>query len=328
MPLMSSLVSRCLGVLWVGVLSFSSPARASGAPSEDAFEAYLLPPAPPADGFEPLPATSRAPAGSEVRALAHGRVETVGGEGRSLTLEHFYHENHELLRVRSEYTGLEDVTLRPGEPVTRGQPLGRVGAKGRLAVTLHAEKRLSPAEARSFTQARARLPLPASEPVLLLVSQARHQLRLYEQGREVSRVEVGFGQAEGRKRVRGDNRTPLGMYFVVQKHRGSFSGPYAEYYGGHWLRLNYPNAWDAERGLAEGLITREVRARIASAWAERKPTDASTRLGGGIGFHGWAGRWTLDETGGRLSWGCIVLHNPDIARLFDRIPEGTMVVLF
>ena len=103
--------------------------------------------------------------------------------------------------------------------------------------------------------------------MLLLVSQASNELRLYEQGREVSRVEVGFGQAEGRKQVRGDNRTPLGMYFVVQKHRGTFSGPYAEYYGGHWIRLNYPNAWDAERGLTEGLITREARDRIARAWA-------------------------------------------------------------
>jgi lipoprotein-anchoring transpeptidase ErfK/SrfK len=92
--------------------------------------------------------------------------------------------------------------------------------------------------------------------------------------------------------------------------------------------VNYPNAWDADRGLAEGLITREVRDRIARAWAERKPTDASTRLGSGIGFHGWAGEWTLEETGGRLSWGCIVMHNPDIARLFDRIPERAMVVVF
>lgn len=315
-------------MLLVGLVPFSSPAQVLGAPAPDIFEAYLHPPAPPADGFDSPPGATRVPAGSEVRALAHGRVEAVGAQGRSLTLEHFYYENHELLRARSEYVGLEGVKLRPGEPVSRGQPLGRVGAKGRLAVSLHSGKRLSAAEARSFTEARARLQVPAREPVLLLVSQSGNELRLYEKGREVSRVEVGFGQAEGRKRVRGDNRTPMGMYFVVQKHRGSFSGPYGEYYGGHWIRVNYPNAWDADRGLAEGLITREVRERIARAWAERKPTDASTRLGSGIGFHGWAGEWTLEETGGRLSWGCIVMHNPDIARLFDKIPERAMVVIF
>jgi hypothetical protein len=325
---MSSPVLRCLGALLAGLLSSSSLAQGSGAPASDIFEAYLHPPAPPADAFDPPPASTRVPAGIEVRALAHGRVEAVDAGERSLTLEHFYYENHELLRVRSEYTGLEGVKLRPGEPVTRGQTLGRVGTKGRLAVTLHSGKPLSAAEARSFTQARASLPVPAREPVLLLVSQAGNELRLYEEGREVSRVEVGFGQAEGRKRVRGDNRTPLGMYFVVQKHRGSFSGPYSEYYGGHWIRVNYPNRWDADRGLAEGIITREVRDRIARAWDERKPTDASTRLGSGIGFHGWAGEWTLEESGGRLSWGCIVMHNPDIARLFDRVPERAMVVVF
>lgn len=98
-------------------------------------------------------------------------------------------------------------------------------------------------------------------------------MRLYERGREVARVEVGFGQAEG-------------------------------------------------------LITRPVRDRIARAWAERKATEASTRLGSGIGLHGWVGPWTLEETGGRLSWGCVVLHTPDITALFDRIPEGALVVLF
>ncbi len=312
----------------MGLLSSSSSAQALGAPASDVFEAYLHPPAPPADGFDSAPGMTRRPAGSPVRALAHGRVEAVGAEGRSLRLEHFYYENHELLRVRSEYTGLEGVKLRPGESVTRGQALGRVGEHGRLEVRLHSGKRLSDAEARSFTEARTRLPVPGREPVLLLVSQSGNELRLYEEGREVARAEVGFGQAEGRKRMRGDNRTPMGMYFVVQKHRGSFSGPYGQYYGGHWLRVNYPNAWDADWGLSEGLITREVRDRIARAWAERKPTDASTRLGSGIGFHGWAGEWTLEETGGRLSWGCIVMHNPDITRLFDKVPERTMVVVF
>jgi len=309
-------------------MALSCSAQAAEAPTADAFEAYLHPPAPAADGFEPLPGTPRALAGSEVRALAHGRVKEVGEDGRSLTLEHFYYENHELRRVRSEYTELEGVTLRPGASVRRGQPLGRVGAKGRLAVSLHGDQRLSATEAQSFTAARARLPLPASEPVLLLVSQASNELRLYERGREVSRVEVGFGRGEGPKQLRGDNRTPSGMYFVVQKHRGDFSGPYGAYYGGHWIRVNYPNVWDAERGLSQGLITREARDRIARAWEARKATEASTRLGSGIGFHGWAGEWSLEETGGRLSWGCIVMHNLDIARLFDRIPERAMVVLF
>jgi lipoprotein-anchoring transpeptidase ErfK/SrfK len=52
------------------------------------------------------------------------------------------------------------------------------------------------------------------------------------------------------------------------------------------------------------------------------------RLFDAASANGWAGQWTLEDTGGRLSWGCVVMHNPDIATLFDRVPEGAMVILF
>lgn len=261
-------------------------------------------------------------------ALAHGRVAEVGPGGRSVVLEHLYYENHELLRARSEYSGLAGVALTAGALVRRGQALGRVGEGGRHAVALHAGRPLSAAEGRLFTAARAKLPLPAEEPVLLLISHEHFQLRLYERGQERSRIEVGFGQEAGAKQVRGDNRTPKGMYFVTQKLRGDIPGPYSAYYGGHWMRVNYPNPWDADRGVAQGVLKPAARARIARAWEARQNTDASTKLGSGIGLHGWAGDWTLEDSGGRLSWGCIVLHNPDISALYDKVPQGAMVVLF
>ncbi len=275
-----------------------------------------------------MPDGQTARAGSEVRALARGRVAEVGADGRSVVLEHLYYENHALLRARSEYSGLDGVALRPGTLVTRGQVLGRVGEKARPAVTLHSGRRLSAAEARRFTALRERLLLPAEEPSLLLISHDDFQLRLYARGRELARKEVSFGQAAGAKEVRGDNRTPKGMYFVTQKLRGDIPGPYSAFYGGHWIRVNYPNPWDAERGVASGFVDAKTREKIALEWAARRNTVASTRLGSGIGLHGWAGDWTLAESGGRLSWGCVVMHNPDIASLYERIPEGTMVVLF
>lgn len=48
---------------------------------------------------------------------------------------------------------------------------------------------------------------------------------------------------------------------------------------------------------------------------------------GGIGIHGWNGEWEL-EGPRRLSWGCVVMRNTDIAAAFSRIPVGTMVVVF
>jgi hypothetical protein len=117
------------------------------------------------------------------------------------------------------------------------------------------------------------------------------------------------------------------MYFVIQKHSGEFDGPYAEYFGGYWMRINYPNAFDASRGRSQKLISAKEEQEIATKWALREPTLERTALGGGIGFHGWNKEW--DDRGPRdLSFGCIVLHLHDVANFYERIPEGTMVVIF
>ncbi|MCP3102351.1 L,D-transpeptidase family protein [Myxococcus sp. K15C18031901] len=306
------------------LLSGSTSLATSTGP--DAFEAYLRPPHPPAEGFAVPPDLSRARGGTPVSALARGRV--VEAEAGRVVVEHLYYENHALLRARTAYAGLEAVEVRAGARVERGQVLGRVGRTGKSSLVLRADRDLSQAEAVRFASERAKLLLPAEEATLVLVSHAHHQLRLYERGRERLRLEVGFGQAPGAKVERGDNRTPVGMYFVTQKARGEMPGPYGAYYGGHWMRLNYPNAWDARRGVARGWLDERARARITTAWTARKDTDASTRLGSGIGFHGWAHEWELAETAGRMSWGCIVLHLRDLTAFYARLSPGAMVVLF
>jgi hypothetical protein len=117
------------------------------------------------------------------------------------------------------------------------------------------------------------------------------------------------------------------MYFVVEKSRGPFAGPYGAFYGGHWIKVNYPNAYDAAWGRRQGLLAQDVASAIAGAWWKRRPTAQGTPLGGGIGFHGWADDWDLDGPR-RLSWGCVVMRNADIERVFDRVPIGAMVVIF
>jgi hypothetical protein len=117
------------------------------------------------------------------------------------------------------------------------------------------------------------------------------------------------------------------MYFIIQKHRGKFDQPYGEYYGGYWIKINYPNKYDAMRGRTQQLISGEERDKISAAWERRAPTVETTRLGGGIGFHGWIREW--DNSGPRhLSWGCVVMHLRDISQLYDEVPQGTMVVIF
>jgi murein L,D-transpeptidase YafK len=152
-------------------------------------------------------------------------------------------------------------------------------------------------------------------------------MRYFEHGKLVSDYQVSFGQASGPKRVEGDRKTPTGLYYVVQKHRGEFDGPFADYYGGYWIRINYPNKFDAQRGKSEGLITEREQMLISKSWNQRQATLETTKLGGGIGFHGWIKEW--DNSGSRhLSWGCVVMHPNDINQLYARIPVGAMVVIF
>ena len=162
--------------------------------------------------------------------------------------------------------------------------------------------------------------------MLVLVEVDARRLQVWEQGALVEEVDIAIGQREGRKRQEGDLRTPRGMYFVVDRYRGELGGAYGPWYGGHWLKINYPNRHDAEWGLGEGLVTATQAEGIAAAWDRRELTDQSTELGSGIGFHGWVEEWEPDTHGTLLSWGCVVLHMRDVSRVYDRIPEGTMVI--
>ena len=183
------------------------------------------------------------------------------------------------------------------------------------------------AEPTAFINAHRATPLPEQEPTLILVDQTTYKMRVVQNGRSDAEYDVSFGQAKGPKQIEGDNKTPTGMYFVTKKHQGSFEGPYGAYYGGYWIKVNYPNQFDGSRAQAEGLINKQQAATIAARWRERQPTLENTRLGGGIGFHGWAKEWSNDGPR-HLSWGCVVMHIYDISKLYDQIPEGTMVVIF
>ena len=117
------------------------------------------------------------------------------------------------------------------------------------------------------------------------------------------------------------------MYFVVQKYRGPFDGPYGEFYGGHWVKINYPNKFDAARGVSQGIISEKQRNEISIAWQSRALTKQDTKLGSGIGFHGWNKEWENDGPR-HLSWGCVVMHLKDIGKLYEQLTEGTMVIIF
>jgi murein DD-endopeptidase MepM/ murein hydrolase activator NlpD len=293
--------------------------------------------------------------GQEVYAVANGRVvfaESCGKLwGNVIVLEHTFYENYERKTIQSVYAHLLDIQVRAGEIVQRRQLIAHIGQDpdktydAHLHLELRADLTLAPnywpssngkdqawvrehyIEPSSFIAAHRKLFVPQNEATLLLVDQTSYKMRVYKQAQLVSEHDVSFGQAKGQKRVQGDNKTPKGMYFVTNKHRGQFAGAYRAYYGGHWIKVNYPNPYDAARGQVERIVTAAQAAQINANWRKRAPTLENTKLGGGIGFHGWIEEW--DNAGPRhLSWGCVVLHIFDITKLYDQIPPGTMVVIF
>lgn len=182
----------------------------------------------------------------------------------------------------------------------------------------------------SLTDARARVWRPHEVPVLVVVDVSAQRARVFERGSAVLDVRVAFGQAEGQKEQQGDNRTPRGRYIVAGKHKGAFGGKWAAYYGGHWIKVSYPNGVDARRGFARGVVNAAQVRAIEAADARGVLSPQNTRLGGGIGFHAWIDEWDDPAPGAPplgLSWGCIVVHVRDVAAFYARVPEGAVVVV-
>jgi hypothetical protein len=166
-----------------------------------------------------------------------------------------------------------------------------------------------------------------AEPRLLIARKGQYRMRLYARGKLVKTYVIGLGQNPlGHKQQEGDNRTPEGSYRIIQKLVGPFTGAYGEFLGPRWIRLNYPNDQDAEAGLRRGLVTKaQVEQILAANRAGTQPLK-DTKLGGGIGIHGWSGKWPGDDRQ-NLTWGCLSLQNPDLEDLYDRVEVGTTVII-
>jgi murein DD-endopeptidase MepM/ murein hydrolase activator NlpD len=293
--------------------------------------------------------------GQDVLAIANGRTVFAADCGKLwgnvIVLEHTFYENQEKKKIRSLYAHLQKIKVRAGETVGRRQTIGTIGQdpeklfNAHLHLELRWDESLEPTywptsnkkdvswvkqhytEPTSFIKSHRKTFVPQAEPILILVSQTSYKTRLYQKNTLLKEYDVSFGQASGPKQIEGDNKTPVGMYFVIDKHQGTFDGPYGEYYGGYWIKINYPNKFDAARGRSQELISASQAASITNSWEVRAPTLQNTSLGSGIGFHGWIREWKNDGPR-HLSWGCVVMHLNDIGTAFDRIPKGAMVVIF
>ena len=153
----------------------------------------------------------------------------------------------------------------------------------------------------------------------IVVDKRARTLAVYENERLEHSYSVILGRNwEMDKAVEGDEATPIGEFYICAKN------PRSRFFLS--LCISYPNAEDAERGLAAQLITPEEHADILAALARRAVPPQRTRLGGEIYIHGedpspgrGQGRW-----GTR---GCIALDNRSMQELYDRIVVGAPVLI-
>ncbi len=164
------------------------------------------------------------------------------------------------------------------------------------------------------------------------VTSGRYQIEINKSTRELNVLSgsnvirsfhISIGRAEhGAKRARGDNRTPVGTYHVVDFNNDS------KFY--FFMLLNYPNTLDAWHGYRNELISAGEFREIVMAIKAGKTPPQNTALGGFVGIHGLG-----EETGETLeihatfNWteGCIALTNEEITELRKYVSTGTTVVI-
>ena len=143
------------------------------------------------------------------------------------------------------------------------------------------------------------LPPHAEPPVdRILVLKAERRLILLAGMESVADYGIALGSAPvGPKRMRGDGRTPEGLYRIDARKRDS------DFHRA--LHISYPNAEDLRRARKSGVDP-----------------------GGSIMIHGLPNGLGLIGSGHRMvDWtdGCIAVTNEEMDEIWDRVEEGVLV---
>jgi murein L,D-transpeptidase YafK len=139
--------------------------------------------------------------------------------------------------------------------------------------------------------------LDPSQQYALVVDTAKSRLYLYRNNdgtpRYIADYYVTIGKNGSEKRVEGDKRTPLGVYFSSPK----LTKKLPDFYGDGAYPLDYPNEWDKYR-----------KRNGYGIWLHGTPKDTYSRPP-------------------RASDGCVVLANPDLKSLAPILNKGNIPVI-
>lgn len=141
--------------------------------------------------------------------------------------------------------------------------------------------------------------IPPSTRHAIAVDASRSRLYLFENGPHGLRVVADHYASIGRlgadKAVQGDQRTPLGVYYITSRLDGK---QLTDFYGVGALPLNYPNEYDRRQGRTGSGI-----------WLHGVPSDSYAR--------------SPNSTDG-----CVALANPELKKILESVqPRSTPVVI-
>ncbi len=294
--------------------------------------------------------------GQPVLSIAKGLVVDVKTDGTSwggiVVIKHKYLENGELKICFSLSAHLENITVKPGDEVEKRQKLGTIGAgKGNSPTHLHFEirkesmnkfpsKYLPSSNGKDvkwvkanyhnpvpFLNKHRNLTVPATAQKMIVAFKGSYKMYLIENGAVKKQYEIALSQnPNGHKEREGDLKLPEGEYYITQKRLGPFFGDYAEYLGSRYLRISYPNVYDAEQGLKKGLLTKKQKDEIVKANIQKTAPPKNTKVGGEILIHGWNEEWKNDGER-NLTWGCICMHNYDLDSFFENVDLNTVIII-
>jgi len=250
-------------------------------------------------------ASSSASAGLAAEARLLDIYRLIGrGQGK-LALDHAEALVHDVPNFQLAQLVYGDLLLAQTRALpSMGQAPGDLAAKApqRLdQLRQEAEKRLSALRERPpvGTLPSQFIALPPTTRHAIAVDASRSRLYLFENGPQgmhlVADHYASIGKLGSDKRLEGDQRTPLGVYFITSRLEGR---QLADFYGVGALTLNYPNEYDRRLG----------------------------RTGSGIWLHGVPAESYARSP---LSTdGCVVLSNPELQSIIDRVQtRSTPVVI-
>jgi hypothetical protein len=156
---------------------------------------------------------------------------------------------------------------------------------------------------------------------VVVIDKATRELSVLRDARRVARFPVSFGldPVSDKRRVH-DLATPEGLYAIT--HRTSRTRFHRS------LGLSYPNLADAQRGLAEGIVSEAAYRRVAAAVAKGRAAPCDTGLGCAIAIHG-GGVYRREGADFARDWteGCIALEDADMEELFRLCRTGDPVLI-